>query len=106
MANISLKIISFNNQVQLPFSLAAIGTMEFIFANNFPSDGEKVQGVCLVGRDFSSSNKISKLNSPGKSEVSITVGSGGIFPTLDVFSGELPSGCVWKSAGERGDFAE
>ena len=32
--------LSFNNQVHLPFSLTAIGTMEFIFANNFPSDEE------------------------------------------------------------------
>ena len=47
--------------------------MEFIFANNFPNDGEKVQGVHLAGRGFSFSNKISKLNCPGKSEVSITV---------------------------------
>ena len=60
--------------------------MEFILANNFPSDGEKVQGVYFVGLNFSPSNKISKLNSPGKLEVSITVGNGGIFPTLDGFS--------------------
>ena len=51
----------------------------FIFANNFRNDGEKVQGVYLAGRSFSFSNNISKLNCPGKSEVSITVGKGGVF---------------------------
>ena len=35
--------------------------------------------------------------------VSTRVGNGGIFPITNVNCEELPSGCVWKSAGERRD---